>query len=129
MAIASAVTDLFSSFYELIASLVNTVYTIFSSIIQAFVGFVTGIFSLVGNVLEGAVKAVGGVGKFLAGKLFPGSGSEAVAPTSWGPEMHPTNVFVGNVVLLGIGAAAAFVFIRYTSQGRQIAATPQKKKA
>ncbi|UNI22766.1 hypothetical protein JDV02_008626 [Purpureocillium takamizusanense] len=97
MAITTAVSDLFNSFYELLSSVFGAAYAIVNSVVGAVVGFVTGIFKLVGDVLGGAVDIAGGVGKFLA----------------------------GNIVLISVGALLAFAFVRYTAQGQR--AVTQKK--
>lgn len=68
MAITTAITDLFASFYELLASVLGTMYTLVHTVVMACVNFVTGIFALVGDVLSGFVEMAGGVGKFLASK-------------------------------------------------------------
>ncbi|GJN71882.1 hypothetical protein VFPFJ_02607 [Purpureocillium lilacinum] len=97
MAITTAISDLFKSFYELISSIFGAAYAIVNSVVGAVVGFVTGIFKLAGDVLGGAIDIAGGVGKFIA----------------------------GNIVLISVGALLAFAFVRYTAQGQRIAA--QKK--
>jgi hypothetical protein len=69
MAVTSAISDLFASFYELFASILGAAYSIVHTVIMAVVNFVTGILTLVGDVLSGFVEMAGGVGKFLASKL------------------------------------------------------------
>lgn len=111
MAITSAISDLFSSFYELIASVLNAAYTIVHSIFLAVYNFVAGIFQLSGNVVEGLANVVGGVGKFIMGMF-------SLLSVKFDTLLTNT----GNIVLLSIGALAAFAFFRYTAQGRQVAA-------
>ncbi|KAH8176930.1 hypothetical protein LIA77_02012 [Sarocladium implicatum] len=98
MAITSAISDLFASFYELIASVLGTMYTLVHTIVMACVNFVTGIFTLVGDVLGGFVEMAGGVGKFLA----------------------------SNVAILAIGVIGAVLFVRYTAQGQKVAQGTKK---
>lgn len=70
MAITSAISDLFASFYELLASILGTMYTLVQTVVMAVVNFITGIFTLVGDVLSGFVEMAGGLGKFLASKFL-----------------------------------------------------------
>ncbi|KAM0559275.1 hypothetical protein ACHAO7_001535 [Fusarium culmorum] len=93
MAITSAINDLFSSIYELLASVFNTVYAIIHSIFSAVLGFVQGLFNLIGDVVSGLVEVTGGVGKFVA----------------------------SNAAILAVGALGAFAYVRYTAQGKQVA--------
>ncbi|KAF5685382.1 hypothetical protein FCIRC_3440 [Fusarium circinatum] len=93
MAITSAISDLFSSIYELLASVFNTFYAVIHSILTAILGFVQGLFNLIGDVVSGLVEVTGGVGKFVA----------------------------SNAAILAIGALGAFAYVRYTSQGRAVA--------
>lgn len=67
MALTNAITDLFSSFYELLASIVGTIYGLISTFVMAIVNFITSIFALVGDVFKGAFDIAGGVGRFLTG--------------------------------------------------------------
>lgn len=67
MAITSAISDLFKSFYELLASVFGTAYAIVHSVFAAVFGFITGIFKLAGDVLGGFVDITTGVGKFIVG--------------------------------------------------------------
>lgn len=71
MAITTAVSDLFGSFYELISSVLGAAYAIVSSLVNAVVGFVAGIFSLAGDIASGAADIAGGVGKFALGTSGP----------------------------------------------------------
>ncbi|KAH7175438.1 hypothetical protein EDB81DRAFT_4121 [Dactylonectria macrodidyma] len=93
MAITSAISDFIKSIYELLISIISTAYAVVSSAVNAILGFITGIFTLVGDVVKGMVDVAGGVGKFVA----------------------------GNAVLITIGALAAFAYVRFTVQGRQLA--------
>jgi len=67
MAISSAITDLFKSAYELVASLVGAVYTIIQSFITGVFGLFTGFISFIGDIFQGLIDVVGGVGRFVAG--------------------------------------------------------------
>ena len=58
MAITTAISDLFKSFYELISSIFGAAYAIVNSVVGAVVGFVTGIFKLAGDVLGGDIGSV-----------------------------------------------------------------------
>ncbi|KAF4943433.1 hypothetical protein FGADI_13422 [Fusarium gaditjirri] len=93
MAITTAISDLFSSIYELLASVFNTFYSVIHSILSAILGFVQGFFNLIGDVVSGLVEVTGGVGKFVA----------------------------SNAAILAIGALGAFAYVRYTAQGRAVA--------
>ena len=119
MAITTAISDLFKSFYELISSIFGAAYAIVNSVVGAVVCFVTGIFKLAGDVLGGAIDIAGGVGKFIAGK----------PPTRTRHRLCREGMsnggIVGNIVLISVGALLAFAFVRYTAQGQRIAA--QKK--
>jgi hypothetical protein len=68
MAITSAIGDLFKSFYELFASILNAAYTVIHSVFLAVYNFIAGIFTLAGNLLGGLVDVTGSVGKFVACK-------------------------------------------------------------
>ncbi|KAK3940191.1 hypothetical protein QBC46DRAFT_341751 [Diplogelasinospora grovesii] len=103
MAVTSAVNDLIASVYELLASLFSGVYNIVHSIITAVLGLFTGFFTLMADVFSGVVDVVGGLGKFVA----------------------------GNIVVIGIIAAAGYGFVRYQqTQGRSVtsSATAAQKK-
>ncbi|EXM08876.1 hypothetical protein NOF04DRAFT_8379 [Fusarium oxysporum II5] len=93
MAITSAISDLFSSIYELLASVFNTFYSVIHSILSAVLGFVQGLFNLIGDVVSGLVEVTGGVGKFVA----------------------------SNAAILAIGVLGTFAYVRYTAQGRTVA--------
>ncbi|KAH7157424.1 hypothetical protein B0J13DRAFT_617521 [Dactylonectria estremocensis] len=93
MAITTAISDFVNSIYELFISIISTIYTVVNSALSAILGFITGIFTLLGDVTKGMVDVAGGVGKFVA----------------------------GNAVLITIGALAAFAYVRFTVQGRQLA--------
>ncbi|TDZ20740.1 hypothetical protein Cob_v006336 [Colletotrichum orbiculare MAFF 240422] len=94
IAFAKAFEDLFKSFYELIASIFSTFYHILQTFFQAIIGFFTGIVNLTADVFSGVIDVVGGVGRFV----------------------------LGNIVIIGIIAAAGYAYVRYTAQGRQVAA-------
>ncbi|KAH6981801.1 hypothetical protein BGZ61DRAFT_529888 [Ilyonectria robusta] len=93
MAITTAISDFIKSIYELLASILSTAYTVVSSTVSAVLNFFAGLFTLLGNIVSGMVDVAGGVGKFVA----------------------------GNIVLISIGALAAFAYVRFTVQGRQLA--------
>ena len=67
MAITNAISDLFASIYELFASVFGAIYSILHSFVNAVISFVTGIFTLAGDILQGLVKAVGGLTQFVLG--------------------------------------------------------------
>lgn len=71
MAITTAINDLFSSIYELIASILGTFYAVIHSVINAILGLVQGFFTLVSDVLSGVVDVAGGIGRFLASTFDP----------------------------------------------------------
>ncbi|KAL6865669.1 hypothetical protein ACO1O0_001764 [Amphichorda felina] len=93
MAITSAISDFLQSLYELLSSVLGSAYSLGHSILTAVFSFVGGLLTLAGNVAGGLVDIAGGVGKFVA----------------------------GNIVVVAVGALAAFAFVRYTAQGRQLA--------
>lgn len=68
MSIAAAISDLFHSFYELIASFFGTAYALVHSLLTAIFGFISGLFTLAGDILGGFVDITTGVGKFVVGK-------------------------------------------------------------
>ncbi|KAK1756480.1 hypothetical protein QBC47DRAFT_380034 [Echria macrotheca] len=90
MAVTTAVTDLFASFYELFASIVNAAWTIVHSFIMGIAGLFTGVFTFFADIFKGLFDVVGGVGKFVT----------------------------GNFVILGVIAAGAFAYFRFTEQGQ-----------
>ena len=92
MAITTAISDLFASFYELFASIIGTMYSMVHALFSAVVNFVTGIFTLIADVLGGFVEMAGGIGKFLA----------------------------SNVAILAVGVIGAVLFVRYTAQGQKV---------
>lgn len=67
MAITSAISDLFKSFYELLASVFGTAYSIVYSAFAAVFSFINGIFTLAGDILGGFIDITTGVGKFVVG--------------------------------------------------------------
>lgn len=112
MAITSAISDLFSSIYELLASVFNTLYSVIHSIFTAILGFVQGFFNLIGDVVSGLVEVTGGVGKFVASE-FP--------PPPYSGHFSRADNNIGNAAILAIGALGAFAYVRYTAQGRAVA--------
>jgi len=90
MAVTNAVTDLFASVYELFASLIGAVYTIAHSFVTGIVNLFVGFFSFFADIFQGVIDVVGGVGKFVA----------------------------GNIVIIGIIAAAGYGYVRFTQQGQ-----------
>jgi hypothetical protein len=111
MAITSAISDLFSSIYELLASVFSTFYSVIHSILSAVLGFVQGLFNLIGDVVSGLVDVTGGVGKFVASEFSP-----PYSHSSWFTDNE-----IGNAAILAIGALGAFAYVRYTAQGRAVA--------
>lgn len=93
MAITNAIEDLFASIYELFATVFSTIYNILQTFVNAIISFFSGIVNMFGDILSGAVDIVGGVGKFL----------------------------LGNIVIIGLLAAGAYIYVQYTAQGRQVA--------
>ncbi|GKT54639.1 hypothetical protein ColTof4_08497 [Colletotrichum tofieldiae] len=94
MAVTNALQDLFSSFYELLSSIFNAFYHVLQTFFNAIIGFFTGVVNLLSDVFSGAIDVVGGVGKFV----------------------------LSNFVIIGVIAAGGYAYVRYTSQGRQVAA-------
>ncbi|KAK7220762.1 hypothetical protein V2G26_008765 [Clonostachys chloroleuca] len=94
MTITTAISDLFKSFYELIASVLSAAYAVVHSTVDAVLGFITGLVTLLGDITGGVIDVTSGVGKFI----------------------------LGNFVVVSIGALAAFGYLRYTAQGRQLLA-------
>ncbi|KAK4202144.1 hypothetical protein QBC40DRAFT_277037 [Triangularia verruculosa] len=88
MAITNAVTDLISSFLELFSSLFHAVFTIAHSFIAGILGLFNGFFIFIGDIFKGVFDVVGGVGRFLA----------------------------GNIVILGLIAAAGYAYVRFAGQ-------------
>lgn len=70
MTVFAAIEDLFKSFYELLASAIGTVYSLIHGILLAIVNFFSGLVNLVTDVFSGAVDVVGGIGKFVTGRLY-----------------------------------------------------------
>ena len=68
MAITSAISDLFMSFYELASSVLGAAYAIVYSIFMAVFNFVNGILTLSGNILSSFINVTEDVAKFVAGK-------------------------------------------------------------
>ncbi|KAL2020011.1 hypothetical protein VTK56DRAFT_8914 [Thermocarpiscus australiensis] len=91
MAITSAVTDLFKSLAELLSSVFGAAYAIVHSFVSGLFGLVSGFFAFVQDLGKGAVDLVGGVGRFVA----------------------------GNIVALGVIAAAGYAYMRFVQQPQQ----------
>jgi phage-related protein len=68
MSIGNAISDLVSSFVELISSILTGIYNTIHAIFAAVLGLFSGFINLIGDVTKGAVDVVGGLGKFLASK-------------------------------------------------------------
>jgi len=115
MAILTAIEDLFKSFYELIATVVSTFYHIIQTFVNAVLSFFTGIINMIADVFSGAVDIVGGVGKFVLGKV------SACRTPSAAHQQHVLTL-IGNIVIIGLIAAGGYAYLRYTAQGRQVAA-------
>ncbi|KAI1039540.1 hypothetical protein LB505_002663 [Fusarium chuoi] len=111
MAITSAISDLFSSIYELLASVFNTIYSVIHSILTAILAFVQGFFNLIGDVVSGLVEVTGGVGKFVASEFSP----------LYSHHLSRADDDIGNAAILAVGALGAFAYVRYTAQGRAVA--------
>ncbi|KXH69007.1 hypothetical protein CSAL01_11484 [Colletotrichum salicis] len=93
MAVSNAIQDLFSSIYELLSSIFNAFYHVLQTIFNTIIGFFTGLVNLITDVFQGAIDVVGGFGKFV----------------------------LSNFVIIGVIAAGGYAYVRYTSQGRQVA--------
>ncbi|UQC79292.1 uncharacterized protein CLUP02_04771 [Colletotrichum lupini] len=93
MAVSNAIQDLFSSIYELLSSIFNAFYHVLQTIFNTIIGFFTGLVNLITDVFQGAIDVVGGLGKFV----------------------------LSNFVIIGVIAAGGYAYVRYTSQGRQVA--------
>lgn len=65
----AAFEDFFKSIYELFASIIGTFASLVNTLITTVLNFFSGIINLFLDVGKGAVDLVGGVGKFIAGKL------------------------------------------------------------
>jgi len=95
MTITTAFNDLIHSVYELFASFFGAIYSIVSSIVLAVGNLFRDFFNLVSSVFGGLVDLVGGIGKFI----------------------------FGNIVLIGVVAAAGFFYVNYQKQqGRRVTA-------
>ncbi|KXH40482.1 hypothetical protein CNYM01_07929 [Colletotrichum nymphaeae SA-01] len=93
MAVSNAIQDLFSSIYELLSSIFNAFYHVLQTIFNTIIGFFTGLVNLITDVFQGAIDVAGGLGKFV----------------------------LSNFVIIGVIAAGGYAYVRYTSQGRQVA--------
>jgi hypothetical protein len=71
MAITNAVTDLFASVYELVASFVGAAYTIVHSFVAGIANLFMGFFAFIADIFKGVFDIVGGVGKFVTGMSSP----------------------------------------------------------
>lgn len=110
MAITNAIEDLFASIYELFATVFSTIYNILQTFVNAIISFFSGIVNMFGDILSGAVDIVGGVGKFLLGK----SSTLLIVARA-------RLTLTGNIVIIGLLAAGAYIYVQYTAQGRQVA--------
>ncbi|KHO01595.1 uncharacterized protein MAM_00596 [Metarhizium album ARSEF 1941] len=66
MALTSAVSDLFKSIYELLASVLSAIYAVVHAAFSTVRGVIAGILSLVQSTVHEALHLTGGVGKFVA---------------------------------------------------------------
>jgi phage-related protein len=69
MAITTAVSDLFSSFYELIASIFGAAYSLVHGLVSVIVGFFSGVVNLILGFIRETLHAAGSSGKFVLRKL------------------------------------------------------------
>ncbi|CAI9626645.1 hypothetical protein GT037_006004 [Alternaria burnsii] len=91
--IVNALSDLFKSLVELVWSFFTTAGALVQKTAQFALNFATEIIDLVVNFFRGLVDLAGGIVSFI----------------------------LGNVLMLGVVAAAVFGFLRYQrSQGRQV---------
>jgi hypothetical protein len=114
----SAITDIFHSIYELIASFVLTIWSIISTVVDQVFGFVAGIFSLVSHAVVGVLEVVGETGKFLIGKFVSQHNTSDV---HFDDEIFYLNnanecLHIGNVFVIGAIALGGFVWLRYQAQ-------------
>ncbi|KAK4135221.1 hypothetical protein BT67DRAFT_448864 [Trichocladium antarcticum] len=91
MAVTNAITDLVKSIAELFSSVFNAVYSIVHSFITNILALLASFLALFGDLGKGVIDLVGGVGRFVA----------------------------GNVVVLGVVAAAGYAYIRFVQQPQQ----------
>ena len=91
--ILAAIKDVFASLAELIWSFVSTAMDLAQKTLHFFLSFVQEIFQLVVNFFRGLVDLAGGIFGFV----------------------------LGNILMLGVVAAAVFGFLQYQrSQGKQV---------
>lgn len=112
MAITNAITDLISSFLELFSSLFHTVFAITNSFVSGILSLFNGFFIFIGDIFKGVFDVVGGVGRFLAGK----SPFLSFPPAPICPVRKLTISYAGNIVILGIIAAAGYAYVRFAGQ-------------
>lgn len=74
MAVTSAISDLFSSFYELLASILGAAYSVVHGLFMAVFNLVTGVINLVGDFVGGLINVTEGVAKFALGKKSRSAG-------------------------------------------------------
>jgi phage-related protein len=113
----SAIGDLFKSIFEFFTAILSTVWSVVEGVLTAIVSFFTGIVNMVGDVLGGVVNALGGVGKFVASAYS----QDRVEIRK---KLTHAALSPGNIIIIGILAAGAFVYVR-TQQGRPV--VPAKK--
>ncbi|KAG9185803.1 hypothetical protein G6011_07134 [Alternaria panax] len=104
--IVNALGDLFKSLVGLVWSFFTTAGALVQKTGQFALNFATEIINLVVNFFRGLVDLAGGIVSFVLGKL---------ATLKNNPDSR------GNVLMLGVVAAAVFGFLQYQrSQGRQV---------
>jgi hypothetical protein len=101
MAITTAVSDLFSSFYELIASIFGAAYSLVHGLVSVIVGFFSGVVNLILGFIRETLHAAGSSGKFV---------------------LH--NADKGIWILVGVAAAVAVA--RFTATGQRTAANNKR---
>lgn len=88
MAVTTAISDLFKSIYEVIASIVATVSHAFFAVFNLFANLVTSFVTFISDVLLGVLDIAEGLGKFV----------------------------LGNILLFALVAVGGFAFVRYQQQ-------------
>jgi hypothetical protein len=108
--IINALRDLVSSLVELVWSFVTTAGELVQKTAQFALNFATELLDLVVNFFRGLVDLAGGI----AGFIFGASNEEIL-------QVFRLTLNPGNVLMLGVVAAAVFGFLQYQrSQGRQV---------
>ena len=130
MSLTASIEALFRSVYELFASIFTTIYRVFEGAITIVLSFITGLFSMVTDVFKGVIDALGGITHFVLGKHriatdMPSNWRLCFEPQAcFGADGRLLTLKIGNIVIIGVIAAAGFVYLR-TQNGRPV--VPAKK--